>query len=536
MTRSGIIAGVAGAAVIFAAGWFLGSKWNTRSTTPRDPSPDRAESYSSSQPLEFSQRARHGQKLAVTVCGSCHLFPEPELLTKAEWTHEILPSMAQWLGLRLVDYEGMKDGKMIQEARVFPTEPAIRMEDWLAIWDYYATASPEKPLPQPARPAGAGRSTLFRGRKLNFHAGLPAISLVQIDPAQQRLYVGDAYARLLAALDPSGRVLSRTRVASPPVSLAMHQQGIYASLIGQLFPSDSAEGSVVRLSRTDTDASPETLLDQLRRPTDAKAADLNGDGRLDLVACSYGNRLGRFSWYETKADGQFEEHVLIDRPGALRTELHDFNRDGRMDIIVMTAQAREGIYLFFNEGQGRFRAQTIVEQHPSFGYAAFQLVDFNRDGHLDLLTVNGDNGDYATPHKRYHGLRLLLNDGAGQFRETWFYPLAGAYQARAADFDLDGDLDIAAIAYYPDFSVPTVESFVYLENKGGTTFTPHSHADGDAGRWMVMDTGDLDGDGDIDLALGSFLAGPTTIPVPAAMREHWRLNGAAVLVLENLRK
>ena len=36
------------------------------------------------------------------------------------------------------------------------------------------------------------------------------------------------------------------------------------------------------------------------------------------------------------------------------------------------------------------------------------------------------------------------------------------------------------------------------------------------------------------LVLGSFTAGPTTIPIPNSLRENWKTNGAAVLVLENL--
>jgi hypothetical protein len=138
--------------------------------------------------------------------------------------------------------------------------------------------------------------------------------------------------------------------------------------------------------------------------------------------------------------------------------------------------------------------------------------------------------------KPYHGIRLYLNDGANHFREAFYYPMHGAYKALARDFDGDGDLDIAAIAYYPDFEQAAPESFVYLENQGGMKFAASTCAESGAGRWMVMDAGDLDGDGDEDIALGSFVRGPTTIAVSPALRDSWRTNGAAVLLLENLRK
>jgi hypothetical protein len=71
---------------------------------------------------------------------------------------------------------------------------------------------------------------------------------------------------------------------------------------------------------------------------------------------------------------------------------------------------------------------------------------------MDLLYTNGDNADYSNSLKRYHGIRLFQNDGNFKFRQVWFYPLYGATKAVARDFDGDGDLDVAGIAFYPDFS------------------------------------------------------------------------------------
>ena len=448
--------------------------------------------------------------------------------------------MAKWLGIEPVDYESEKDGRLLEEAGVFPSAPMISEDDWFTIWNYYVSNAPSTPPAPPSRPKPAVGLEKFRARKLNFNAGAPMISLVKIDAPNKRLFVGDAFAGLLAAVDATGRTLGTAPLRNAPVSLNEQPDGRYITLIGRMFPSETLEGSVVFVPK-EAGTSAETWLDKLRRPTHTAVGDLNGDGRPDLVVCQFGNRLGRLSWFEagprsTSRAPQFEEHVLLNQPGAIRSELVDLNHDGRLDIVVLMAQAREGVFIFYNEGHGRFRMEAAIEQPPTFGFAGFQLVDFNRDGAPDILTANGDNGDNPTPHKPYHGVRIYLNDGSNHFKEAWFYPMEGAYDARAADFDGDGDLDIAAIAYFPDFQKSPVEGFTYLENRGGLKFEPHLIREAEAGRWMTMDVGDLDGDGDSDIVLGSFAVGPTTIPVPAALRDNWKTNGAAVLLLENLRR
>ncbi len=281
---------------------------------------------------------------------------------------------------------------------------------------------------------------------------------------------------------------------------------------------------------------PTTRLKGLQRPVHSAVADLNGDGREDVVVCQFGHYMGKLTWHEqlpqTNESGEaYREHVLDTVPGARLSIVHDVDKDGWPDVVALLTQGDEQVTLYRNLRNGSFRKETVLRFPSVYGSSYLELTDMDHDGDPDLIYTNGDNADYSPVLKSYHGVRIFLNDGKFRFRQAWFYPMHGATQTVVRDFDQDGDDDIAAIAHFPDFSQRPNAGFVYFENKGNLTFTPRTFSTADRGRWLRMTTGDVDQDGDDDILLGSFFK-PTT-PDHADLMNEWRKPGAGIMLLEN---
>ena len=120
--------------------------------------------------------------------------------------------------------------------------------------------------------------------------------------------------------------------------------------------------------------------------------------------------------------------------------------------------------------------------------------------------------------------------------KSGFYPIYGATRVLVDDYDSDGDLDFAVMAYFADYGSAPEESFVYLENKEPAKyiFESHTFPESTAGRWMVMEDGDFDRDGDKDILIGSFL-----MPLErkySDIMNRWRKEKVDLLFLENLGK
>jgi hypothetical protein len=233
-------------------------------------------------------------------------------------------------------------------------------------------------------------------------------------------------------------------------------------------------------------------------------------------------------------DAQMEKRTLLPVPGTIKVEIADMDKDGKKDIVVLAAQGNEGVYILFQKDDLQFDLKQALKLPPVYGSSWFELIDYNNDQYLDIVLANGDNADHSIFLKPYHGVRLFLNNSDNSFTEKWFYPIYGATRVLSADYDLDGDLDFAVMSFFPDFDNTLTEGFVFLENKDPAQylFKSYTFQEAISGRWMVMDQGDYDQDGDIDIALGSFLL-PINRKKYKNLIDHWRNETVDVMVLEN---
>jgi len=504
--------------------------WLALYASAADPKPAHSGPPNSAVPADTKFQA--GKQLARVHCAACHLFPEPDLLDQRTWKEQTLPRMAFRMGLSPATLEKHADAKFIKAAGIIPSVPMVSLEEFQLMTAYYLEAAPVQPLPQEPRKRIAADLKQFTFEAVPFRHEPASTTLVHISQPTGRIYFGDDASKTLNIIDAAGKWIDSVSVDNVPVALTETARGIYVTMIGRFIPSEEPLGGLAMLQRTERSFAPaKTFFTKTPRLTDTVFADINHDGKADMLTCFFGYFAGRFSWHENMGLDELKEHVLIPKAGAIRSVVQDFNGDGFRDIAVLIAQETEALFILLNDGKGRFTTHTAFQKPPIYGHTYFEVVDFNHDGKADFLVTNGDNGEYTSPIKKYHGIRLYLNRGENRFEEALFYPLNGAFKAVARDFDGDNDLDIAAISFFPDYEKSPEEGFVYLENRGSMQFTAATFRQYLAGRWLTMDARDLDNDADIDIVLGSYIRGPSD--VPAKLAEDWERAGPSVVILRN---
>lgn len=447
--------------------------------------------------------------VAKTYCASCHIFPEPDLLDKKTWEKGIFPRMGPMLGIRYMDGQPYADISYNDKESI--TKGAISMDDWKKIMTYYITLAPDSSLVQ-NRPPIKDFTNLFTAKEPALQKGNCSVSYIKIDPGNKYIYQANGFDSSLTIYNNQLQKITSKNIHNVPVDISFEQDitqpgkrsGVLTG-IGIMNPNDLAKGSAenITITKEGSFAQPSRLFDSMRRPVQTTLCDLNNDGKTDYLVCGFGNTVGEFYWMKNNGNGTYEKKMLAALPGAIKAYIRDFNNDGLPDIIALFAQAREGVFLFTNKGNGAFEKKDLLLFPPVYGSSYFELDDFNNDGFPDILYTCGDNADYSNVLKNFHGVYIFLNDGKNNYKQKYFFPVHGAFKAMAKDFDKDGDLDIAAIAFFPDKLHQPQESFVYLQNNGNYSFKPFGIPQYNKGNWLTMDAADIDGDGDDDIVIGS---------------------------------
>ncbi len=477
--------------------------------------------------------AQHpGRKYAEVTCATCHVVPEPGLLPRTIWSEIVLKKMSFYTGIQQLDMEKNEEADLYKASGLFPFPPLLERQAWLEIECYYLDCSPADSLPHEPRPEITVGLKHFRVETPRFRIAPPLTMLTTIDPQEKVIYAADANEQTFHVLDRTGRAQVSLPIGNIPVWLRKTESGIYLACIGHFFPKEERRGQLIRLERKPDGFERKVLASALPRPCHIEWADVNGDRKPELLLSMFGYLTGRFSWYDRLENDQPREHILFPKAGPLVSAVHDFNEDGKPDVAMLSGQEIESFQIYFGDGNGSFpHARQVFRMPPTYGHTYFELADFNKDDRPDLVVCNGDNGDYESVPKPYHGIRIWLNQGKGGFEQKIFIPIHGVFRAMARDFDQDGDLDLAAISFYPDFEKNPRESFVYLENQGDWRFQAFTFRECISGRWMTMDAGDLDGDGDLDIVLGSMVRMPSK--VPDFVKNIWETTGPSVLILKN---
>jgi sugar lactone lactonase YvrE len=214
-------------------------------------------------------------------------------------------------------------------------------------------------------------------------------------------------------------------------------------------------------------------------PNQVVSADVNGDGKLDLVVANQSGAM--VTVLIGNGDGTYTASPSFgNNNGGVGIAVGDFNGDGKLDIATANGSS---VGIFLGNGDGTFGTeQDFANTGSSKGVSA---ADVNGDGKLDLIVT--DNGS---------GITIMIGNGDGTFTQP--NPALGTgggpnFQLAVADFNGDGKLDIAFGNKYDN-------TLSLLLGNGDGTFQPQIVIPaGSAPKGCFA--GDFNGDGHQDIIL-----------------------------------
>ena len=227
--------------------------------------------------------------------------------------------------------------------------------------------------------------------------------------------------------------------------------------------------------------------------------DFNQDGFLDVAAVfreSVSGYKGRLSISLGHGDGTFGDPQVIPLPSVSAGILaKDFDRDGRLDLVVAATDAKQIVFLG-GQGDGTFAAPLTSDMAESPD--DLQTADLNGDQILDLVSINATQKTFTT----------LLGAGDGTFGD------AVTYDASQSSPRLDLVLADLDQIHGPDVIVAGNTGYgklqVFLNDGTGALGvpseipTPNAETGFGTAQVEVIHAGDFDGDGKVDLVYNRY--------------------------------